>query len=260
MHGKVFHILRRFCVRCIKGPHSTPSTPTFPQAFPWMPRYLQGRSWFHLTPCHAACIRPPLLPPPPHLFACAVRVPMCAVCTGSAESWSKAMRFYLPTPRMDTQSEECLDMKLKVQSSKHLSSELLCVWSQSAAFGLTEFMQITCPCGTTWDKWCPSHRELGSLGTCWPAARCVHRRLFWAAAKPGWWVSGNPQDMKCTTEALKILGRSFKGSPVCAPRRAPWYPHLLFCSEGKMNYSKTFQDSDHYSTLNKCGLLELLST
>lgn len=237
-----------------KRPLQHPECSNIPSSFPLNAQVSRREVMVSFNPLSAARI--PALPPP-HLFACVVRVCRCAVRIGSAESWSEVACFYLPTPRMDTQSEECLDMKLNAQTSKHLCSELLCAWSQSAAFGLTEFMQITCPCGTPWDKRCPSHQELGCLGTCQPAARCVHRRHFWAAVKPVCWLSGNLQDVKCTTEALKILGKSFKGPPVCAPRHASLYPHLLFCSEGKMNYSKTFWDLDHYSTLNKCGLLGL---
>lgn len=110
-----------------------------------MPRDLRPRSWFHLVPS-ATCI-----PPPRYLFARAVRACRCVVRTGPAGSWSKAIHFYLPTPMMDTQSKQkCLDKEWNIQTSpwKHLSSELLCTWTKLASFGLTEFMQITCPCGT----------------------------------------------------------------------------------------------------------------
>lgn len=228
-----------------RGPSWHSAYSDSPSSFPWNAKGSQREVMVSFSPLSAAGI-----PPPPHLFAFAVIVRRCVVRTGSAGSWTKATHFYLPTPMVDTQSEEeCLDKELNIQTSqqKLLSSDLLCTWSKSAAFGLTEFMQITGPCDTTWDKWRPNHQELASQCTCQQVAHCMHRRHFWVAAKPGCCVSGNLQDMMSTSRAPKILGKSFKGSPVHIPGLALWHPHLLFRPEGKMSYSKTFRDPDHYS-------------
>lgn len=137
---RVLHILKRFCVRCTEGLRDALPTQAFPQAFLWMLRDLRVRSWFHHLVPSDACI-----PPPRYLFARAVRVCRCVIRTGPARSWNKAIHFYLPTPMMDTQREqECLDKEWNIQISqrKHPSSHLLCTWTKSAAFGLTECRQI----------------------------------------------------------------------------------------------------------------------
>lgn len=66
----------------------------------------------------------------------------------------------------------------------------------------------------------------------------------------------------CRTWCIELrhwlfLGESFKSSPVHISRLASLYPRLLFCPEWKMSYCQTFWDSDHYSTLNQCILLEV---
>lgn len=119
-------------------------TQTLPPDFLQMPKDLRRRSWFYLVPCQL------------HTFLSLITsLPALWECTrawrSKAWSWSKATHFYLPTPVMGTQREgECLGKELNIQTTqwKHLSSELLCMWSKPATFRLNGFMQITRPCGT----------------------------------------------------------------------------------------------------------------